>query len=244
MRAATITMNDAADMAERVMKDEFEMPQLGLTRTRLKGLPRTHSTDRFVLDRVTAALGGSATPRIIRALEPFEGSICRVLVDLLTHGRCNAAAWIILQGHVDGVQLPGGDGRPRTVMHPERRHADGNDVTDIIETHVDLGSRCHWIGRGRVEIMHAVPVTLLTACVGRPLSTIVSHPALDLTPMTITSARDNGTGGYMVDTDHLSKPEEERVVPIGRLTHEMMFPEREIRRDETSHGKMPRPPIE
>lgn len=190
------TSNDAANLADRILTGEVEIAEIGLTTGALR---RTANPANIVISRIEQALAGEEKyqQRCMQSVRGMPGRISLPLLRLLAHGRCDAAAWIIIAPHLDFINLSGPMGG-RTVMSPDKGKM-GEDG-GIIDTCVFLGNGAYWEGHGRLDL-NWLPETAVGASVGRPLSQLVSHPALDGIPMRITEIDSNGAEGHVICTD-------------------------------------------
>lgn len=193
-----IGAHDADNLAERILMGDAEIPELGLTRNVLR---RSRNPGNDVLSRAERALCGER--RFHRAcmhtVMEMPNRISTALLHLLAHGRCDALAWIILTPHVEAINLPGPMGG-LTVMSRSDHELPGR--AGIADTHVFLGNGAYWTGEGTLDLTPDLPETALTAAIGRPLSSLVSHPALDGIPMRIEAIDGNGADGRIITTDY------------------------------------------
>lgn len=209
LETPTLTGPDIDALTTLLLKGDVEIPELRLSRN---GLRRLADPTGKVRVRIEEALSGRSChrKRCLESVNAMNKGISTVLLAILEHGRCDAAAWLVLSEHVSSIQLPGPMGG-RTLMSPEAE----DDTT--VDVHAYLGSNCHWTTHGSLDITANRPETLVNGCLGRPLSTLVSHPALDRFDLTIVGIDDNGVDGHVVTTDHENLPSTARIVPLRDL---------------------------
>jgi len=86
------------------------------------------------------------------------------------------------------------------------------------ETMTTVAAGVQWHASGSV-LIESLPETILATLVGRPLSTIVSHPLLDERGLTITEVTRCESGWLQIDTDlTLEAIEVERLVELSADT--------------------------
>lgn len=193
-----ITPGDADNLAMRILAGQVEVPEFGLTR---KALTRSRNPSNDVLARVERGLSGDR--RIHRSctqtVAEMPNRISTIFMHLLAHGRCDALAWIVICPHVGFINLPGPMGG-RSIMTRNDHELPG--AAYIADAHVHLGNDSYWAGEGTLDVGLSIPETALASAIGRPLSHLLSHPALDLMPMKVTGIDDNGGDGILIKTDY------------------------------------------
>ena len=207
---AGITLDDAVCLADNILTGKLEIPEMGLTKTKLQ---KASLPAEALLMRVEDTLSGISPYRqqCLAAIQGMPGCISLGLKRILDHGKCDIAAWLIISQHVSFINLPGPMGG-RTVVSPETISAD-----EIIDVHVFLGNQAYWITDGSLDIVMNVPETALAASLGRPLSSLISHPALDDLPFIIQAIDDNGADGHVVTTNYKQWPLRLKTVALAEL---------------------------
>lgn len=205
-----LTGPDLDALTTLILRGEAEIPEFRLSRN---GLRRRRDPTGTVRTRIEEALTGRPghRARCLESVNAMRTGISAVLLAILEHAGCDAAAWLILSEHVSSVQLPGPMGG-LTLMSP-----DPVEEGDVIDAHAYLGSNCHWTTQGVLDVTTERPETMIVGCLGRPLSAMVSHPALDRFDLHIMGIDDNGGDGYVVRTDHDTLPPRVRVVELRDL---------------------------
>lgn len=210
LETPALTGPDLDALTTLLLRGAAEIPELRLSRD---GLRRHADPADKVRIRIEEALTGRPCHRrrCLESVNAMGKGISSVLLAILEHGRCDAAAWLVISEHVSSIQLPGPMGG-RTLMSPDDVAAGG-----VVDAHAYLGSNCHWTMAGTLDVTADHPDTLINGCLGRPLSTLVSHPALDRFDLRIVAIDDNGGDGHVVRTDHDELPLEARVVDLRDL---------------------------
>lgn len=221
---AGVTTNTAQNLAERIMTGKAEIAQLGLTMQAVRnaGLPA-----EMVRARIASALAG-ANPSVARAClnhaRSLDHAMSRILLDVMAHGRCDAAAWLTIMPHVDWVNLPGPMGGRSVITRNDRDKRLGEMA--VFDTHVDLGDGVTWLGENVIDISMSrreLPETVMEAARGRALRGIVSHPALDRHPLIIEEMHQSD--GYAeIIIRHRDMPLEDLCVTMRDLTRDMLHP--------------------
>ena len=225
---ASITANGAQNLAEQIMIGNDEIPQIGLTSktVRAAGMPAD-----MVAARIEKALSGCDTAMSRACLDharDIPGSVSRIVLDLMAHGRCDAAAWLTVLPHVEWINLPGEMGG-RTVVTRNGDEELGRMA--IFDTHVDLGQGVTWLGGGIIDISlsrRTLPTTLTDASIGRPLRDVISHPALDKHPLIVEDYAESD-GFAEVIIRHRDMAWDEHRIAMHEMTPDMLHPRLEIR---------------
>jgi hypothetical protein len=212
LHVPSLTGPDLDALTTLLLRGEAEIPEFRLSRS---GLRQRSDPTETVRTRIEEALMGRPChrARCLKSVNAMGKGISTVLLAILEHGGCDAAAWLILSEHVSSIQLPGPMGG-LTLMSP-----DPVEDGDVVDAHAYLGSNCHWTMQGVLDVTTDHPETMIAGCLGRPLSTLVSHPALDRFDLRIAEIDDNGGDGHVVRTDHDTLPREVRVVELRDLRH-------------------------
>lgn len=210
MEAPALTKPDLDALTTLLLKGDVEIPEFRLSRNLLRRLADPTEKVRI---RIEEALAGRSChrKRCLESVNERGMGISSVLLAILEHGRCDAAAWLVLSEHVSSIQLPGPMGG-RTLMSP-----DDVEEGDVVDAHAYLGASCYWTTEGTLDVTTDHPETLVNGCLGRPLSTVVSHPALDRFDLRIVAIDDNGGDGYVVRTNHDELPRQVRIVDLRDL---------------------------
>lgn len=166
-------------LAEQVLAGDLELSDIGLTREKID---RAHDLPRVVRQHVEDALAGKDDAMVERCLAKArlaERQISLEYLAVLAHSKANAAAWLAIQNHLDHILTPPGYGA--NIMSV--------DIADpMIDPHVHFGNLYYRMPGGMLDVpRNTIPATLMIAAVGKPLSAIFSHPALNGFNHVITS---------------------------------------------------------
>lgn len=158
-------------IAREMRSGNVDLSAIGLTTGEVA---RTHDLARSVRHHIEAALSGKSPAVMARCLEQVrdpEITISLEFLAILAHAGAHAAAWLVIQDKLDHVRVPGGTGA--NIMSP------GSDRNHI-DPHVHFGSSRYRMPAGVISLPpQTLPATIAAAAIGRPLRSILSHPALD-----------------------------------------------------------------
>ncbi|MBX9874516.1 MAG: hypothetical protein K2X84_06645 [Beijerinckiaceae bacterium] len=158
-------------IAKEIMDGDVDLAAIGLTTDVVAG---SHDLARTVRRHVEAALGGDDQDMVGRCLERVRASDAAISLEflaILAHARANAATWLVIQDRLDHIRIPGGPGA--NIMSP------GVDRS-LVNPHVHVGHSRYRMPGGVLSVpLQLLPATIAVAAPGRPLRSILSHPALD-----------------------------------------------------------------
>lgn len=158
-------------VAKEIMDGEVDLASIGITTDVIAG---THDLARTVRRHIEVALGGDDQVMVGRCLERVRTSDAAISLEflaILAHSRANAATWLVIQDKLDHIRVPGGPGA--NIMSP------GADRS-LINPHVHFGHGRYRMPGGVLSVpLQTLPATIAVAAPGRPLRSLLSHPALD-----------------------------------------------------------------
>lgn len=154
-----------------------------------------HDLDDAMLELTHEALVGSQ-PAVTRHVHDHmvQSRMDAATADILLHHGIDPVAALVLDdmfaGEEDGLCIMRADEDGSRIMHlvAERR---GSWWSVPLDPASDETNMPRWHSDGGI-VLDAMPDVLAAAAVGRPLSEIVSHPALDRHPLIVTGVDQKG----------------------------------------------------